>query len=194
METLNERIARVLKDEVAIEPYDPAWPARFAEEAAHLRACLPAGVIGRIEHFGSTAVPGLDAKPIIDMLIEVFDFDVAKATIVPVLEAQGYDYFWRPTFGDHGEPFYCWFIKRDHATGQRTHHLHMVLPTFAGHWDRLRFRDVLIAHSEVAAQYASLKRQLATEHAHDRAAYTEGKSRFVAAIMSGQATTQSFGM
>ncbi len=58
METLEERIQRVLQDDIAIVPYDPAWPQRFREEKAHLLSCLPTELIRRIEHFGSTAVPG----------------------------------------------------------------------------------------------------------------------------------------
>jgi GNAT superfamily N-acetyltransferase len=73
---------------------------------------LCASVIQRIEHFGCTAVVGLVAKPIVDMLVEVTDMEQTKARIAPVLEAQGYDYFWRPTRGDDVPPFYAWFIKR----------------------------------------------------------------------------------
>lgn len=175
---MQERISRVTREEIAIIPYDPRWPLLFQEEKEHLLACLPDDVIKRIEHFGSTAVPGLSAKPIVDMLIEVTSLDVAKERIVPIMEAQGYDYFWRPTHGDDGEPFYCWFIKRD-AQGQRTHHLHMVEGHFTEHWDRLLFRDYLIAHPEVARVYESLKMQLATALPTDRVVYTEGKTAFV---------------
>ena len=71
MTTLEERVQRAVSEDVAIMPYDPRWPALFQREAAHLRSCIPAGLIHRIEHFGSTAVPGLAAKPIIDLLVEV---------------------------------------------------------------------------------------------------------------------------
>ena len=66
----------------------------FRQEAEHLRACLPSLLIRRIEHFGSTAVPGLAAKPVIDMLVEATSLRAARAEIAPILEAQGYDYFW----------------------------------------------------------------------------------------------------
>src|SRR6266851_175795 len=133
MTELRERIERVVREEIAICPYDPRWPESFRAEQEHLRACLPADLLGRIEHFGSTAVPGLAAKPIVDMLVEVSDLQATKERIVPVLEAQGYDYFWRPTHGDDGPPFYAWFIKRDSA-GARTHHIHMVERDFE-QWD-----------------------------------------------------------
>ena len=177
METLDEKVRRVLQDDVAIVPYDPTWPEKFEREREHLRACLPADLVGRIEHFGSTAVPGLAAKPIIDMLVEVASLEETRRRIAPVLEAQGYDCFWRPTWGDDVPPFYAWFIRRD-AAGVRTHHIHMVERDFE-HWDRLLFRDYLIAHPAVAAEYAALKVRLAATCAHDRVAYTEGKGEFV---------------
>ena len=182
MESPEERVARVLREEVAISPYDPGWPESFRQERDHLRACLPSDLIGRIEHFGSTAVPGLAAKPIVDMLVEVTDLQAAKDRIAPVLESQGYDYFWRPTHGDNGPPFYAWFIKRDHATGARTHHIHMVEAHFAGHWDRLLFRDFLIEMPDVARQYERLKLRLASASPRDRVAYTRGKAEFIEGV------------
>jgi GrpB-like predicted nucleotidyltransferase (UPF0157 family) len=176
-ETLEEKIARVLRDEVSLTGYDPRWPRLFEVERDHLRACLPADLLGRIEHFGSTAVPNLAAKPVVDLLIEVRDLREARRRIVPVLEEQGYDYFWRSARDDGSDPHYCWLIKRDGA-GRRTHHLHMVEPHFE-HWDRLLFRDWLITHPETAAEYAALKRRLAEEHPGDRIAYTRGKTAFV---------------
>ena len=177
-ETLEQKIARVLAEEVVLGPYDPSWPEVFWREREHLLASLPNELIGRIEHFGSTAIPGLSAKPIVDMLVEVTDLEQAKQKIVPILEAQGYDYFWRATKGEDGPPFYAWFIKRDPETGARTHHIHMVEHHFP-HWDSLRFRDHLIANPDVAHEYETLKRRLAAEHAHDRIAYTRGKSDFI---------------
>src|SRR6478672_12754781 len=106
-------IARLVREHVDIAPYDPAWPELFARERAHLVAALPADLIGRIEHFGSTAVPGLAAKPIVDMLVEVSSFRAVRTKIVPILEPQGYDYFWRPSFGDDTPPWYAFFIRRD---------------------------------------------------------------------------------
>jgi len=164
---------------VAIVPYDPRWPELFRQEKEHLLACLPNELIRRIEHFGSTAVPGLAAKPIVDMLVEVTDLEATKARIVPVLEAQGYDYFWRPAMFE-GPPFYAWFIKRD-AHGVRTHHIHMVERHFE-HWERLLFRDYLIEHPAVAAAYQALKLRLAAAHPNDRVAYTKGKTEFIVRV------------
>jgi GrpB-like predicted nucleotidyltransferase (UPF0157 family) len=125
-------------------------------------------------------VPGLAAKPIVDMLVEVASLEETKARIAPVLEAQGYDYCWRPTAGDDTPPFYAWFIKRDER-GARTHHIHMVEPHFE-HWARLRFRDYLIAHPEVAREYGELKRRLSAAHHGDRVKYTEAKAEFISRV------------
>jgi GrpB-like predicted nucleotidyltransferase (UPF0157 family) len=183
MSTLEERIERAVHEHVTIVTYDPAWPGLFRQERDHLRTCLPVALLGRIEHFGSTAVPGLAAKPIVDMLVEVTDLQAAQSQAVPLLEAQGYDYFWRPTTTpDDGLPWYAWFIKRD-STGARTHHLHMVEPAFP-HWERLLFRDYLIAHPEVAQEYLRLKLDPAAAHPHDRDAYTIGKTDFIAGVMA----------
>lgn len=180
METLEDRIKRVLQEEVSLVPYDPAWPRMFAEEKRHLLDCLPEGMIWRIEHFGSTAIPGLAAKPIVDVLVEVGSLEETKASIAPVLEAQGYDYFWRATHGEDGPPSYAWFIKRNSA-GVRTHHIHMVESDFE-HWDRLLFRDHLIAAPETAKEYEALKLALARDYPNDRLAYTKGKTGFVVRV------------
>ena len=187
---VRERIEIVSGTEVAgnLRPHDAgpgtevpsdlrpdSWPQMFRDEAAHLRSCLPGELIRRIEHFGSTAIPGLAAKPIVDMLVEVTDLAATRERITPILESQGYDYFWRPTHGDDGPPWYAWFIKRDPRTDARTHHIHMVEADFGEHWDRLLFRDYLIARPDLAREYEALKIALASESPEDRIAYTRGR-------------------
>ena len=181
-ETLTERIARTVREEIAIVSYDPRWPEMFLREKAHLLACLPGDLVRRIEHFGSTAVPGLAAKPVVDMLVEVTDLEATKLRIAPLLESQGYDYFWRPTHGDDGPPFYAWFIKRAAPAGTRTDHIHMVEADFVEHWDRLLLRDYLIDHPAVAKEYERLKLGLGAATPYDRAAYTQGNTEFVMRI------------
>jgi GrpB-like predicted nucleotidyltransferase (UPF0157 family) len=180
VETLEEKIKRVLKDRVRVMPYDPLWPVLFEQEKEHLLACLPGQLINRIEHFGSTAVPGLAAKPIIDILVEVTSLEETRKQIAPILESREYDYFWRPTWGDDTPPFYAWFIKRD-TGGNRTHHIHMVEHDFE-HWDRLLFRDYLIEHPEVANEYQDLKYRLYKAHPDDRIVYTKGKTEFILGV------------
>jgi GrpB-like predicted nucleotidyltransferase (UPF0157 family) len=180
METLEQKIARVVHEHVDIVPHDSNWERQFHEERDHLLSCLPQDLVMRIEHFGSTAVPGLAAKPIVDMLVEVADLEATKERIAPVLEGQGYDYFWRPFGADDVPPYYAWFIKRD-ENGLRTHHIHMVEAHFE-HWDRLLFRDYLVMHPEVAKQYEALKLELSRQHAHDRIAYTTAKTEFILSV------------
>lgn len=181
METLEQKIKRVMKEEISIEPYNPVWPPMFQNEKEHLLTCLPNNLIRRIEHFGSTAVPNLAAKPIIDMLVEVTSLQETREKIVPILESQGYDYFWRPTWGDNIPPFYAWFIKRN-TNGIRTHHIHMVENDFVEHWDRLLFRDFLIKHPETAKKYESLKLRFTNEFQYDRVTYTKSKTEFIQRI------------
>lgn len=181
METIEEKVRRLMAEDVAIVDYNASWPEMFRQEAAHLRTCLPPEVIGRIEHFGSTAVPGLAAKPIIDMLVEVHSLEETRKRVVPILTAQGYDYLWRPTWGGDIPPFYAWFIKRN-AAGERTHHLHMIERDFE-HWERLRFRDYLVAHPDEAREYGKIKQALAERYPRNRVAYSNGKSAFIERIM-----------
>ncbi len=195
-ESLDEKIRRVLAEDVALVPYDDRWPVAFRAERDHLLADLPAGIVRRIEHFGSTAVPGLAAKPIVDMLVEVADLADVRQRVAPLLEAQGYDYFWRPTAGEDTPPFYAWFIRRDRASGARTHHIHMVEASFREHWDRLLFRDYLRAQEMAAREYEKLKYDLAARFPRDRVAYTRGKSAFIeniTAIARGGTTCRPAG-
>ncbi|GBD93253.1 dephospho-CoA kinase/protein folding accessory domain-containing protein [bacterium BMS3Abin05] len=177
---LKERIEELVREKIAVVPYNPAWPKLFEDEAAFLRRKLPQNIVKRIEHFGSTAVPGLSAKPIIDILAEVSSLEETKKQIVPILEAEGYEYFWRPAFGDDGPPFYAWFIKRN-SEGQRTHHIHMV-EADSELWDRLYFRDYLLQFPTEAKCYDELKRKLSEEYPIDRVKYTEGKSGFILSV------------
>ena len=179
--TDKKRINQLLGEQVIIEPYNPAWPDMFEAERDHLRQVLPSDIVGRIEHFGSTAVPGMKAKPVVDILVEVSDLVATRRKILPILLDLEYDYLWRPTHGDSGPPWYAWFIKRDPATAVRTHHIHMVEPHFE-HWERLAFCEFLRTHPDVAGQYELLKESLSEKYPRDRAAYTEGKTEFVSRI------------
>lgn len=183
---IDDPIARLTQENIEIVAWDPEWPALFEAERQHLLSCLPADLVLRIEHFGSTAIPDLVAKPIIDILIEVTHLDAVRERVVPVLESQGYEYFWRPFRGDDEPPFYAWFIKRDSLTGARSHHIHIAEGPDAGFealWDGLVFRDYLRARPDIAAEYGALKLQLAHEFPNDRAAYTEGKTAFVLGVV-----------
>jgi GrpB-like predicted nucleotidyltransferase (UPF0157 family) len=174
--SLQQRIEEAIREEISIVPYDAGWPNLYEHEAASLRLKLPDSLVIKIEHFGSTAVPGLAAKPVIDVLVQVSSLAKTRERIVPILEAEGYDYFWRTDVS----PAYAWFIKRD-SGGKRTHHIHMV-EADSKLWERLYFRDYLRDFPEEARRYAELKQSLAEKHPNDRLAYTAGKSEYVSAV------------
>jgi GrpB-like predicted nucleotidyltransferase (UPF0157 family) len=155
---------------IVIAPYDPGWPAAFERERRILEELLAPWLAGAIEHVGSTAVPGLAAKPIIDIMAPVESLAASRGAIEAVKRA-AYCYF--PYRAD----VMHWFCKPSDEV--RTHHLHIV-PFGSPLWhERLAFRDALRADADVAARYASLKRELAVRYAADREAYTDAKADFI---------------
>lgn len=161
-------------DDVLVVEYDPHWPDLFVQEAERVRAVL--GQVIAIEHFGSTAVPGLAAKPILDLLVEVRSLEEARDA-VPALAELGYA-FW----ADNPDTDRLFFVKGLPPNGPRTHHLHIVEP---GNplWKRLLFRDYLRLHPEEAARYAALKRALAVRFPTDREGYTQAKTEYIEQVM-----------
>ena len=169
---------------VVIVPYDQAWPARFEEEAAVLRDTLAPWLVGPIEHIGSTAVPGLAAKPVIDLMAGVETLEASRPAIAVAADL-GYCYWPYQADREH------WFCKPSPA--YRTHHLHLI-PIDSAQWLRaIAFRDYLRAHPEAAGDYAALKQRLAREHHLDREAYTDAKRPFIDRItgLALQATSRS---
>ena len=159
---------------VQIGDYNPVWPDRFESERHLLLGLLAPWLAGSIEHVGSTAVPGLRAKPIIDIMAPVRSLEDSRPAI-DALEALQYHYFPYRTDSMH------WFCKP--SPRARTHHLHLV-PFGSQLWaDRLVFRDYLRSHPETAAEYAALKECLAEQHRFDREAYTDAKLPFVQRII-----------
>jgi GrpB-like predicted nucleotidyltransferase (UPF0157 family) len=165
-------------DEVELVDYDPRWPVLFDEEAKRLRAVLDPSLILGLEHFGSTAVPDLSAKPIIDILIAVRSLADARASFVEPLRSLDYIYW-----AENPKTDRLFFVKGMPPFGsRRTHHVHVTEP-HGEMWQRLAFRDYLRAHPEEAGTYQRLKRRLAAEHRSDREAYTEAKSAYVERVM-----------
>jgi GrpB-like predicted nucleotidyltransferase (UPF0157 family) len=175
-----DRILELTREQLAIVAHDPTWSIRYIEVEQRLRRSLPHDLFTRIEHIGSTAVPGVSAKPIIDVQVEVRSLGRVRREVVPIMQDLGYEYIWRPTMGEEA-PFYAWFIGR-HASGERSEHIHMVEPDQASE-DRLLFRDYLRAHREAAEQYEALKLMLLRKHPRDRAAYTQGKTELIRSII-----------
>lgn len=176
VETLDEKIKRVTTEIVELSDYNPAWPELFEEEKANLLKILPKNLIVNIEHFGSTAVPNLIAKPIIDMAIEINDTEYGGIIIPKILEPQGYDCFWRPKNDNSTSEWFTWCIKRDES-GKRTHHLHFV--EVGGKNKEFLFRDILISNPNRAKEYGELKIHLSQKYKSDRVNYTSAKSEFI---------------
>lgn len=176
-DTRQSAAERARAEPVTVTDYNPDWPRLFDAECIRLRRLLPPDLIGKIHHIGSTAVPGLAAKPIVDMLVEVPDLETVRSRIAPLLEAAGYTFLWRPVSPGDVNIDYAWFIRRD-RTGRRTHHIHMV-PPGSPYFDRLTFRDYLRGHLDAAQDYAALKKNAARLHHADRAAYARAKSAFI---------------
>ncbi|MFJ4859118.1 GrpB family protein [Streptomyces sp. NPDC088730] len=157
---------------IQIVDYDPSWPQNFTEQASELAVLLKPWLASAVEHVGSTAVPGMPAKPVVDILAPVHSLTHAREA-VPALERAGWT--WRP----HGprRDYRLLFLR---PTPQyRTHHLYLAPhddPHSAGF---LAFRDALRTRPELRTRYASLKRQLAAVHRDDRHAYSLAKGDFV---------------
>lgn len=158
---------------VEIAEYDALWPILFRERGERLREAL-ANVALRIDHIGSTSIPGLAAKPIIDIQISVVGFEPLAAFRDPLIAA---GYVFRADNIDRTKR-YC-----REASGTRREHVHV---RTAGSWGEqfaLLFRDYMSAHTDEAAQYACLKRDLAERYRKDRHAYTEAKNPFIWGVM-----------
>jgi GrpB-like predicted nucleotidyltransferase (UPF0157 family) len=162
------------EEPIYLVPYDGTWPCHFEEERDRLARTLSPWLAGPIEHIGSTAVPGLTAKPVIDIMAGVRDLP-SSLDARAALASLDYVYFpYRPDVMH-------WFCKPSPA--RRTHHLHLV-PIESALWaERLVFRDYLRSSPAAAAEYAVLKTSLAARHQFDREAYTDAKSAFVHSIL-----------
>jgi GrpB-like predicted nucleotidyltransferase (UPF0157 family) len=159
---------------VRVVPYDPSWPLLFDRERAILQNALAPWLVGPIEHVGSTAVPGLVAKPVVDIMAPVRNLPESAAAISRVAEL-GYVYYPYRAHVEH------WFCKP--SPSFRTHHLHLV-PFGSRLWiERLAFRDCLRCDAAVAAEYATLKQRLAKQYEFDREAYTDAKAPFIQRIV-----------
>lgn len=162
---------------VILTPYSPLWPAVFDVERRELARLLGEAVA--IEHVGSTAVPGLGAKPIIDMMAGTPDLAIVERRI-PDLVAAGWRYV--PEF-EKALPDRRYFTRVDGAPGK--FHLHAVVLGSA-FWKRtIAFRDALRGDAQLAQQYWRLKQRLAARFPNDRSAYTEGKGEFIRDVLQG---------
>lgn len=160
---------------VNIVPYDHTWPEKFASESKLLSRILAPWLAGELEHVGSTAIPTMPAKPIIDIMAPVHSLDGSRPAI-DAAASVGYFY------ASYKPDLMHWFCKP--SPTYRTHHLHLV-PGSSQLWrERLAFRDALREDPSLAREYANLKLQLAERFQFDREAYTDAKGQFVAEVLA----------
>jgi GrpB-like predicted nucleotidyltransferase (UPF0157 family) len=167
-----------------IVDYDPEWPsaaARVAEAIA--RACAPH--VRAVEHIGSTSVPGLGAKPIIDVMPVLGRFEDGHACVAP-MEGIGYQYR-----GEYGIPGRHYFVRGDGGAG--TVHAHFLVEGSPEWRNHLLFRDYLRAHPSEAAAYERVKREMAERYRDRRDLYPEAKAPFVEGVLERAATWDSSG-
>ena len=160
--------------------YNPEWPKWYAIEKSKLERLIGAENIARINHYGSTAVPGLVAKPTVDIMPEILETaDINK--LIAALPSSEYICLDHTKLTMPTPPPHLMFLKGYTPAGfaEKVYHIHVRYP---GDWDELRFRDYLIAHPEAANEYATLKRKLLQDFEFDRDGYTEAKSVFIREI------------
>jgi GrpB-like predicted nucleotidyltransferase (UPF0157 family) len=163
------------RGEVRLVAHQPGWPAAFAREKERLRQRLGAAALA-VEHVGSTAIPGLVAKPVIDIALAVASL-ADTADWPQRLESVGYAFFGdREGWGEH-------FYAKGPAE-HRTMYLHVV-PIQSARWsDYLKFRDALRAKAELRKEYEGLKLRLLAAHPGDRTAYTAAKAAFIQRVLA----------
>ena len=160
---------------VVVKEYDIAWESEFKAEAARLKSVL-GGNCAHIHHIGSTSVPGLAAKPIIDIMPVLYDLSAADG-LAAEFERLGYEYL-----GEFGIPGRRYMRK---GGDERTHQVHMFCISDSYNiYRHLAFRDYLRAHPDVRDAYAALKKELAEKYPYDIEAYCDGKARFVESVQS----------
>jgi GrpB-like predicted nucleotidyltransferase (UPF0157 family) len=165
-------------EKAEVLPHDPRLADRALAERDRLAGLLAPWLVEGVEHVGSTAVSGLAAKPVIDLMASVTDPDVVVVQAGERLGADGWCYV--PPELDQSGPWRRFFVKPDASGRRRTAHLHVIA---AGHprWaEQIAFRDALRRDDGLARSYEDLKRRLAAQHAGDREAYTDAKTEFVA--------------
>ena len=181
---MSDAIPRWAYETPEIRPHDPRLPRLAETECARLAGMLAPWLADGVEHVGSTAVPGLAAKPVIDLMASVSDPGEVVARAGGDLAADGWCYV--PPELDQ-RPWRRFFVKPDESGRHRVAHLHLIQAGHARWAEQLAFRDALRRDARLARQYEDLKRQLAARHAGDREAYTAAKAAFVADALARHA-------
>jgi GrpB-like predicted nucleotidyltransferase (UPF0157 family) len=166
-------------DSIQLVTYDEQWPMLAEEEIQNLHAVLPKQHIIDIQHVGSTAIPGMLAKPIIDIQIVVDSLPAIKQAAIDILKNHGYVY-WE----EDPDPEKMFFAKGMPPFGdKRTHHIHIIEPKSLRNRSRILFRNYLIQHPAAVHEYEQLKIKLAKEHTYNREQYTNAKNKFIEDVL-----------
>ncbi len=164
------------EDRIQISDYDSRWPAEYEAESQRIRAAVDSDAVLELHHIGSTAIPGMAAKPIIDILLVISE-NAERVRLIAGLQKLGYAY-WE----GNPDPGRMFFVKGMPPFGsRRTHHVH-VFDDVMERRRRIAFRDYLRTHADASWEYADLKRQLAKQFSAGREAYTRGKDAFISRI------------
>ncbi len=158
---------------IILSEHNPVWKEKYLEEKALLENVVGKENIVRVNHYGSTSVPNLIAKPTVDILLEIKEnCDIEK--LIKAMTSKGYIYCEQP---DNPAP-HMMFMKGYTLQGFQGQAFHVHV-RYRGDWDELYFRDYLIEHSEIADKYGRLKMELGKEYEHDRDGYTQSKTDFI---------------
>lgn len=167
-------------EKVVLQPYDPRWIDRARTENDRVEELLEPWLVDGVQHIGSTAVVGLIAKPIIDLIASVRDLSNISLVASGRLTAEGWTYV-DPEFD--AQPWRRFFIKTDTSGRHRQSHLHIVQAGGSKWVEMISFRDALRHDHVLARRYEDLKVRLAEQHKYDRKAYTMAKTEFVMAAL-----------
>ena len=180
---MSKSLNQLTKEEIAqlfpvvLTPYDTRWPELFELDKCIILETLENTAL-RIEHFGSTAIPGLTAKDTIDLLIEIPEDESLHADIIEKMKPLGYEFMWQT---DANPPYMVFAKGYNTAKKEQTYHIHMS-PGNHSLWDRLYFRDYLRENRDYATAYETLKIELAKQYELDRVGYRVAKTEFVTRI------------
>jgi GrpB-like predicted nucleotidyltransferase (UPF0157 family) len=161
---------------IILSEHKPEWKEKYLEEKTVVEQSIGIQNITRISHFGSTAVPGLIAKPTVDILVEIKN-DTDTTRLISCMRTGGFRYLEEPD----NPPPHMMFIKGYTQEGFKGQAFHVHV-RYSGDWDELYFRDYLLAHPKTAEEYGRLKLELKQKYEHDRDAYTNAKTEFIKRI------------
>ncbi|MDP2919042.1 MAG: GrpB family protein [Dehalococcoidia bacterium] len=170
------------RNEVRVVEYRPEWASHYQVEAARVRACA-GDLITDVQHIGSTAVPGLPAKPILDIAIAVPDRGAVPVVVKRLVEVGYSDRGYQEATGGH-------LLIKDREPDVRTVHLHIVETADSPWRNYIMFRDLLRRDPVIRKKYAKLKKRLARNFPDDRKSYTEGKDTFIRGVLNSDSPTK----